>query len=329
MHCYLLLLIKLTLLLIRANSNVYYVTPDDEHSVGKNIHSLKYYLMNTTKYFVSHSQLHFLSGQHYLQSDFRLQNVENITINGNKSIISCRNMSVGIIFINVSNITLQNIKLLHCGKDRKDMFFNASSNELEDIHSNWNGVIFINNCTVTISNVSINITDGMNGIIALSIYSITSKEWSSSMTNVHIYANFHHPSLSVNGIIFYYFEHENKTAVVPVPVQHKLLIISQYDYGNNGLCHNSFALKHIMMQNYSVEIQIQKTHFTYLLNSSILYYYGTACGGNTNTIITFHSCIISYNKGALHVNLFYIIIHSKGDLFGSIKGGNYCMKKPT
>ena len=112
MYCYLSLLIKLSLLLLGTNSNVYYVTPDDEHIVDKTIHSLKYYLMNTTKYFVSHSQLHFLSGQHYLQSDFRLQNVKNFTINGNKSIITCKNLSVGIIFINVSNVTLQNIKLL-------------------------------------------------------------------------------------------------------------------------------------------------------------------------------------------------------------------------
>lgn len=309
----------LMLMLFKTKATVYYVTPDNHHSVDRNIQSLQYYLMNSTNYFISHNQLNFLSGEHFLQSDFTLQNVKNFTITGNNSIITCKNIPVGMTFINVNNITLKDIKIIQCGKHHK-VLFNASSDEYEDIRPIWNSTIYINNCSVTINNLSINVKAGMSGIIAVNIYMMRSKD--STMTDVCVYADCH-SSLPVNGILFYYFDYANYTSKEFQKIKHKISIFN-YAYGTNGSCHNSFALKVIMMQlNYPAETIIRKTHFINLQNSSILHYFGKSCGENFNTVVRFNECSIKYNKGT-YINLFHIIIHSEGDLFGSIKGRKFC-----
>ena len=83
-----------------------------------------------------------------------------------------------------------------------------------------------------------------------------------------------------------------------------------------------------MQETYEVYIKISNTRFTNLKNSSVLNYFGKSCGNNkSNSIVRFSKCNISYNKEAPLVNLFDIIIHSQGDLFGSIKDRNHCDKQ--
>ena len=322
MHCYLLLLTSMLIsLLLKTNATVYYVTTDDHHRSDGNTHSLQHYLMNNTKYFSSHNQLHFLPGEHFLQSDFTLQNVKNFTISGNNSIITCKNLSTGIVFTNVTNITLKDIKIVQCGKDHK-VILNVNEDEYKDIHPMWSSTIYINHCSIVISNISVSMKTGMNGILAINVYMITNKYWS-TMTNVRIYTDCHNSTVQTNGILFYYFDYSK-------PFKHKILI-SHFVYITNSLCHSSSALKHIMIQeNFEVYIQITESHFTNIQNSSVLHYFGKSCG-KFDTIIRFHNCSISYNEGASssNVNLFHIIVHSQGDLFGSVKGRNYCDKQTS
>ena len=318
MYCYLLLLtLTLISLLLKIDTTVYYVTTDDHNGGDRNTYSLQHYLMNTTKYFISHNQLYFLSGQHFLQSDFTLQNVKNFTISGNNSIITCKNLSIGIVFTNVTNITLKDIKIVQCGKDHK-VILNVSDDEYEDIHPMWNSAIYINHCSIAFSNISISVKTGVNGILAVNVYMITNKV-SSTMINVRIYTDCHNSTLQTNGILFYYFNYTK-------PFKHDILI-SHFVYITNGLCHSSSALKHIMIQeNCKVYIRLSDSHFTYLQNSSVLHYFGKSCG-KFNTIIRFYKCSISYNERAPNVNLFHIIVSSQGDLFGSVKGRNHCNKQ--
>ena len=308
----------LTLLLHITNPTDYYVTPDEHYSGDGNVHNLQYYLMDPTKYLISHNRLNFLSGEHFLQSDFTLQNMKNFTLNGNNSVITCKNLYAGLVLINVTNITLKDIEILQCGKYNK-VFFNASSDEYEDIRPTWNSTIYINFCFVTISNVSLNVRPGMNGIIAINmnIYKMKQNRLWSTITNVYIYVDCQ-SHLPVNGMVFYHYDYTGLEKN-----QHSLLI-SNYVYSTNGSCYNSSALKHIMMQhNYPVEIKVINTQFTDLQNSNIMDYFGKSCGKNITTIARFQNCTIRYNKGA-YVNLFQILIFSEGDLIGSVRGRKYC-----
>ena len=311
--------------LLRNNAATIYqynVIPYDDHSIDGDTHSLQYYVNNTSKYFTtSHTQLHFLPGEHYLLSDFTVQNITDFTLDGrNNSIITCRNLSVGIMFTNVTNLILKNIKILECGKYDYRVFVNASSEEYEDIRPVWSSPIYINFCNVTISNVSINIRANMSGIIAINVYSYMVNVYS-SMVNVHIYAECHNSSLPVNGILFYYSDYAGKMKKYKTTISH-------YIYTTNGWCNNSYALTYLMMQlKYPVGTKIQKSNFTNLQRSSILYYYGKSCGGDFNTTVEFYNCTISYNKGASHVKLFHIIVYSQGYIFGGIKGRNHCEKQ--
>ena len=311
--------------ILKTDATIYYVINDEfdnHHRDGTNTYSLQHYLMNTTKYFISHNQLHFLSGEHFLQSDFTLENVENFTISGNNSIITCKNLSTGIILSNATNTTLKDIKIVQCGKEYK-VTLNVSDDEYNDINPMWNSTIYINHCSITISNVSISIKTGMNGIIAINVYRISNKV-SSTMTNVHIHTDCYDSTLlQTNGILFYYFNYTKPFK----HLQHLKILITHFVYITKGLCHSSSALKHIMIQeNYNVYILISKTHFTNLHNSGVLQYFGKSCG-KYDTTIRFKNCSISYNKGASNVNLFHITAYSKGDIFGSVKRRNYCDKQ--
>ena len=277
--------------------------------------------MNTTKYFISHNQLHFLSGEHFLQSDFTLQNVKNFTISGNNSVITCKNLSIGINFTNATNITLKDIKIVQCGKEYK-VTLNVSNDEYNDINPMWNSTICINHSSIAISNISISIRTGMNGILAINVYS--TNKVSSIMTNVHIYTDCYNSTpLQTNGIVFYYYNYTKPFK----HLQDLKIFITHFVYITKGLCHSSSALKHITIQeNYSVYILISETHFTNLRNSSILQYFGKSCG-EYNTIIRFNNCSISYNEWGSNVNLFHVTVHIQGDIFGSVKGRNYCDKQ--
>ena len=67
-----LLLLFLTIFLHKATSTTYYIIPDDDdysshhYDSGANSFSLQHYLNNTSKYFVSHNQFHFMQGQYHI-----------------------------------------------------------------------------------------------------------------------------------------------------------------------------------------------------------------------------------------------------------------------
>ena len=102
---------------------IYNVTPDDDYypnTTCHHCHNLQHYLLNTTKYFTSNTQLLFLPGLHHLHTDFIVQNVHNIsligsTINGTTpdTVIQC-NSSVGIVMTNITNLIVTNITVRSC-----------------------------------------------------------------------------------------------------------------------------------------------------------------------------------------------------------------------
>ncbi|XP_065896231.1 uncharacterized protein [Dysidea avara] len=119
------LLVLLLSLLHSTGCTVYTVTPDDHYypnTTCHHCHCLQYYMLNTTKYFTSNTQILFLPGLHHLHTDLIIQSVHNIsligsTTNGTASdtIIQC-NSSIGIVLTNVTNLVIKHITINNCTK---------------------------------------------------------------------------------------------------------------------------------------------------------------------------------------------------------------------
>ena len=76
---------------------VYTVKPDNHNanitchqSACHCCHNLQHYLLNTTEYFTSNTQLLFLPGLHHLHTNLIIQNVRNISLIGNSETIQCQ-----------------------------------------------------------------------------------------------------------------------------------------------------------------------------------------------------------------------------------------------
>ena len=115
-------ILVLVSLLHTTSSTVYYVIPDDHYTTNNNTYTLQHYLNNTNKYFTSHTQLHFLPGQYYLNTDLIIQHISNLSLIGNRtdevinSVIKCTSPA-GIVVVGSSNIVIANIVMNECGND--------------------------------------------------------------------------------------------------------------------------------------------------------------------------------------------------------------------
>jgi len=100
--------------------SIYNVTPDGHYYTCLHCHDLKHYLLNTTKYFTSNTQLLFLPGIHHLHTDLIIQNAHNISLIGSTTngtspdtVIQC-NSSIGIVMTNITNLIVTNITVRSC-----------------------------------------------------------------------------------------------------------------------------------------------------------------------------------------------------------------------
>ncbi|XP_065907498.1 uncharacterized protein [Dysidea avara] len=121
---YLLRMLLVSLLLQTTSSAVYYVIPDDHYTSNNNTYTLQHYLNNTNKFFTSHTQLHFLPGKYFLNTDLIIQHVSDLSLIGNRtnevinSVIKCTSQSpAGIVVVGSSNIVIANIMMNECGSD--------------------------------------------------------------------------------------------------------------------------------------------------------------------------------------------------------------------
>ena len=107
-------------------STTYYVIPhnDNDYSYdkGRDYFSLQYYLNNTSEYFVSHNQFHFIPGQYYISDDIVFQDISNFSLIGNDQCIITCTSPASVLIINVTSFIFQNIKLMNCIKSHKEYF---------------------------------------------------------------------------------------------------------------------------------------------------------------------------------------------------------------
>ena len=145
-------LLFLTSLVYTATSKTYYVIPADysiNNYTRSNTFTLQHYLHNTSEYFASHNQLHFIQGQYCISSDLVFKNIYNFTLNGHGSIIICSS-SASIIVTNAANFTLKNIILI----DRNSILKSST-------YQFYAPVLFSYCSSVTIQNVYVNISSNV------------------------------------------------------------------------------------------------------------------------------------------------------------------------
>ena len=165
------LLLLVGSLVDKVTSATYFVIPDDyssHHSTDANVHGLQHYLNNTSKYFVSNNQFHFMQGEYHINSDLVIKDVDNFTLMGPESgqcAIICTSLANAVV-LNASNIQFLNISLINCIKDHKD-YFNTSyfdkyyarhSISFSKVTDYYTSLFIWNSSSVTVYNMNINVT---------------------------------------------------------------------------------------------------------------------------------------------------------------------------
>ena len=157
---FVLLIIIVALLLHKVTSTTYFVIPDDHssHHMDTNTFSLQHYLNNTSKYFVSHNQFHFMQGQYYINNDLVIKDVDNFTITGiGQCTIICTSPA-SIVIMNANDTKILNISLINCAKNCKDYFNVTFFIPFSKVTDYYTSLLLYNSSYVIIYNMNINVT---------------------------------------------------------------------------------------------------------------------------------------------------------------------------
>ena len=337
-----LLLLLLTIFLHKVTSTTYYVIPDDDddssrhYDSGANSFSLQHYLNNTSKYFVSHNQFHFMQGQYHISNDLIFKDISNFSVIGiDQCVIICTSPA-SIVMVNVSNVTLQNMKLINCMKHHYD-YFNVTyliSQYMYDRHTmpsfskvtNYHTSVFVyNSSSVTVHEINIIATVITNFTAIL----IVNTQGDSKIINIKVKINsfnyncttFSSDPMHISGLVAYYsggiFNDDSK------------LTITNFYYYNtyNTACENHFNCIVVLLFLYNtcnikkhvpryhselllnLQVYIHNSTFSDLKNSSVLCYYGQddhiySC--RRSIMIT--NSTFSNNIGHPQLNMFYIVL---------------------
>ena len=311
----------------KVNSATYFVIPDDysSHYTKSNIFSLQHYLNNTSKYFVSDNQLHFMQGQYYINNDLIIKDVDNFTITG-PTIGQCNiicTSPASIVVMNVNNSKFQNINLINCINSHKNYFhtlttyFNkwyaSDSIPFSKAADYFTSLLIYNSRSVIICNINVNatVTSSFTGVLIMNIKD-------SSMVNVKVQVNivnctpFINHSVEICGlqVIVHFYDNVSK--------QSSLTIESLY-YNSNKTCENSSfcVIATIFLQNKTPEmknrfmLQIFNSVFNNLKNSSILCSYGEtkeiSQTGNSERTIRIRDSKFCDNTGNPQLSMFNIV----------------------
>ena len=218
-------LFLIPLLLHVSTCTVYIVTPDDYYypnTTCHHCHNLQYYLLNVTKYFTSNTQLLFLPGEHYLQTNLIIQNVHNITLIGSMvndttpvSVIYYHSSIInGIAIINSTIVTVKNFVVTNKGWYHGANFkifncyyihFHNMIISMKIIGYNMMGKTILSNITTT-NGLDITFDDNISVKAVtnkLQIYNLTIRQQSSHPSiNIKITQMFYGVAITVTDSVF-------------------------------------------------------------------------------------------------------------------------------
>ena len=302
-----LILLFVTLLVEMAKSTTYFVIPDRYplyHYHNKSTFTLQHYLNNTSKYFVSHNQLHFLPGQYYINSDLAFSEISNFTLTGygiNQSYITCSSPA-SIVVAYVEHFTLQNISLFNCMTLTKV----KGNSYYISVYFYLCGSIFIHNLYV---NISASAPAASSAIFVMNVAK-------SRIINVQVQLNTSiclKDSIKINGLAVYY-----SNDIANIYYAQPDVIIENFQYSAQKPCLKNLqcAIGLMLIHIHGLfNFVIQNTVFTNLSNSSAFCYYAIADSESTDEdatkrFVLIKNVTVSYNTGYGNLNMFQYALFS-------------------
>ena len=278
----------------------HYNLQDYINNTGRWHHSVMYKRIYNTRLLLQ-------PGEHFLQTDFIIQNVHDFTIQGNNSKIYCNGSFLGITFINVSGIAMLNTEIINCGKS----YVLQSSSKAEAM--NTSSAVYFDHCTdVNVHGVSVTVQSGTSGMIIIN--SSQRKYKASIFEDITITTNCSKTSLRSSGMLIYF--HNHYTQII-TPGDREVQL-SNYKYKTIGVCKGSLALNIATNQTmFNVSIRVVNTKFSHLNKSGVLKYHAESCGALVNSLLNFRNCSIEHNQGNEKLKLLYMVVSNNGYIFSS------------
>ena len=305
------------------NSTVQYVISEHVHENNCTA-TLQHYLDNSERYFVSHHQLYFLQGEHHLSADLVLKDIKNFTITGMNFTIICT-LPASIIAVNVTNLKLQNIHLNNCGKNQS-MYFNSTyfSSEYKSNPEllnkiGFNSSVLLHYCfSVIANNINITVNVGNTGILAVNVKNISTLSYVSIKVNSLVCSML---QSHITGILIYYSAKSkafniNNRSCFNIDHYHYEIIKSCLNYLQYTITILLFEIQHD-----PVEISLEKTIFTKLNNSCVLFVYEEILEGSlipyTITSLRIQRCTISKSKAKNYFKMFHFVYNTGASPFAA------------
>ena len=317
-------IVLVALLLHKVASTTYLVIPDDYplYHTHANTYTLQHYLNNTSKYFVSHNQFHFIQGQYYIDDDIIIKDIDNFTITGIGQCTIVCTAPASVVIMNANNIKILNIDLMNCINSHKDYFsinyfntFYADSMPFSETKDYFASVILYNSSSVIISNMNIKVTINKSFVAIL----IVNVKGTSEIIDVEVQVNSfnctafssHPTEISGLKILVYFYDKVSKSGS---------LTIDNFYYKHYKSCTNHLlcVIVALFLRNHRYDItnrfslSIHNSVFNTLTNSSILCSYGeteeTHDMVDNERLLAMKNCTFSDNTGNPHLNMLHIVL---------------------
>ena len=269
------LILSLSLLHI-VTCTVYNVIPDDHNTTCNHCHTLQYYQLNVTKYFISNTQLLFLPGLHHLYNDLIIQNVHNISLIGRTANGTTLDT---VTIIQYAKIEMNNISNLII----KNLIIRGNASLLFTGYTHFKSPILIRDCiNVLVNYLQVHIIrDGPFGFTSLLLVNILGRSQLS-----HIFCR---------NIEIHYTETE-------IENEDSSLLIDHYQTHNEYITAFYDIILSIERISYRVTVQISNTTVAYDINSFI----SLECNSDANAfkLIIAH-CEFKFNYNEVFSNQIY------------------------
>ena len=304
------LLLLVGSLVHKVTSATYFVIPDDHssHHTDANTFSLQHYLNNTSKYFVSHNQLHFMQGQYYINNDLIIKDIDNFTITGPRSgqttIIHCTSPA-NVVVMTATDIKILNTTLINCMKSHKyylnialfSICYARDSIPFSETTGYYTSLMLCNSSTV-LYNVIINTTVNTSYTAILTV-----NVRDSSLVNVTVQVGFlscmtfsNYPT-EISGLKVYVYFYDRIS-------ESGLLKLDNFSYNNYKTCENYLfcVIVTLFLHNdrhntkNAFWLKILNSDFKNLENSSVLCSYGETIEGLSTEMRSFRRVIIRNSK---------------------------------
>ena len=310
-------------------STTYYVIPDQYsslHYASENTFTLQHYLNNTSEYFVSHNQLHFLPGQYFINSDLVFRDIDTFTLTGhgiNQSIIICSSPA-SIVVTFVGSFTLQNIALTDCISNSHK----PPSGTHISVHFSYCAQIAIHQLYVKVSSSA---PAEITGMYLMNVFSST---LINVKVQVYILTCYRYPYI-INGLSVYYSGRNIINAWSPYVMIEAFNYYTQKSCGQYIQCGITLLPVHTPL----FRVFILNTVFSNLSDCSLLCYHGSINRKYDNATIVYISITnvtvmlntaaeVSYlNMFLIELDIFKSFSKSSSVKFESIRFYNMLMIK--